>query len=244
MKTNLIGLAGKKGSGKDTVANMMFYINAEGTRASFEKWKEMRNSITPNLNIVRTAFADPIKDTLSNIFNIDREAFDNRTKKELMYYCPKLHKFIAWNDIDRNGYIYVDLHTLNEWFDFEDLLNPKTTYKTKYPVFTLRELMQWFGTDIGRKYFGQDVWVNATKIRITNIINSKRICYVTDVRYNNECEAIKELNGRVILIDRPSDSNDEHSSENLDIKPHIILPNNSTLSRLFYRVLTLMNELL
>jgi hypothetical protein len=74
-----------------------------------------------------------------------------------------------------------------------------------------RDLLQLIGTDIFRK-LNQNVWVNAliNKIKKTN----HQVVIVSDCRFPNEIEAIKNNNGLVFRLNRnPHDSN--HMSESI-----------------------------
>ena len=65
--------------------------------------------------------------------------------------------------------------------------------------------LQWLGTDWGRKNFGDNVWVNATKKEVENIISThketnianlidacKIMVVIDDCRFPNELEAFKD----------------------------------------------------
>lgn len=75
---------------------------------------------------------------------------------------------------------------------------------------TGREFMQYFGTDICRKMYG-DIWANATVNRI--IREESGIGIITDCRFPNEVKAVKDAGGVVIRLTRSVHSVDEHSSE-------------------------------
>lgn len=62
----------------------------------------------------------------------------------------------------------------------------------------VRGLMQRMGTEVGREMFGEDFWVNYALNSIPD--GSKAV--IADVRYPNEAEAIKKLNGEVVRINR------------------------------------------
>jgi hypothetical protein len=63
-----------------------------------------------------------------------------------------------------------------------------------------RQMMQKVGTDMFRAEFGQNFWVN----RLIETIASSEPCdiVVTDVRFDNEMEAIRDMGGQVILLSR------------------------------------------
>ena len=74
---------------------------------------------------------------------------------------------------------------------------------------TAREFMQYFGTDIMRKTY-QPVWINNCMKRIED--DQSPIAIVSDCRFTNEIEAVQSAGGKVIRLTRnPFDEN--HSSE-------------------------------
>lgn len=245
MKTKLVAVAGKKGSGKDTVISMIHYINTVGTIASYEGWVERNASLTGSLSLVKVAFADPMKDILSRMFQIPRAYFDDRKHKDLMYFCPHTGRFKSWADIQKFNYLYIGKEEY-DLFEFADFINSELKVKGKYIVLKLRDIMQYFGTDICRKILGEDIWINITENTIKHLIKVHNVCYVSDVRYKNEADAICELNGRIIKIVRNEDDEveDSHDSEIIDINPHIIIYNNKSLANLFYQVLQITRDVL
>lgn len=96
-----------------------------------------------------------------------------------------------------------------------------------------RELLQWLGTEWGRKK-DKDIWVNAWESSIKFINrnkNDKTIIITDDMRFLNEEKKVKELGGYTIKIDGPQRgdniSSTEHVSE-LDIdkmSPYYIFHN-------------------
>lgn len=83
-----------------------------------------------------------------------------------------------------------------------------------------RSLMQTLGTDWGRNIVNPDIWLNSMRIRLTAYEEMRKhgyksaIVMVTDVRFDNECELIHSLGGKIVRIDRPGHGGvDEHDSE-------------------------------
>lgn len=226
----LIGIAGVKNSGKDTVASMLSYIYTVGVAsAKFSEWQERKDIVNKSKTI---HFADPLKDVLSMIFDIPRQYFNDRLHKDETYYCSDTRKFCTYADCCRLGYVFIDnkVMTVN---GIDYLLDKNNRYAVK-----LRELMQFFGTDIGREMLGKNIWINAAKIRIENILKfTNYMCLVPDVRFENEAKTIQELGGRVVYIERTTDTNDTHESEDIDFACNYIIINNNTLMALFYKVL-------
>lgn len=93
----------------------------------------------------------------------------------------------------------------------------------------VRGLMQRMGTEVGREMFGEDFWVQQTMKRVAEVSGD---CVVSDVRYPNEAQAIRDAGGIVIKIDRigvkPANA---HNSENAlnDFEFDIVLRNDGTL---------------
>ena len=85
---------------------------------------------------------------------------------------------------------------------------------------TPRELLQWFGTDIMRKQFDNNFWINQMKLDMkTNIV-------ISDIRFKNEAEFIKKNNGVIIKVERKSIPILNHESENQIIDFDYMILNN------------------
>ena len=65
---------------------------------------------------------------------------------------------------------------------------------------TPRYAMQMLGTEYGRNLIGQDIWVN---IWAKEVRESTCSVVVDDVRFPNEFNKVKELNGYTVKIIRP-----------------------------------------
>jgi hypothetical protein len=106
----------------------------------------------------------------------------------------------------------------------------------------VRRLMQRFGTEVGRKMFGEDFWI---KMALRDLRKDERIV-ISDVRYPNEAEAIKQLGGQVWRINRHNHSAvnghaSEHAMDNYMFN-HVIY-NDGTIDDLSDEVFMLAHEL-
>lgn len=86
---------------------------------------------------------------------------------------------------------------------------------------TPREAMQTLGTEWGRVLMADDLWVNALQHRALHV---GRDVVVSDVRFDNECAAIKAIGGVVVRVDAskrvPANEFSDHPSEvNVDTLP-------------------------
>lgn len=98
----------------------------------------------------------------------------------------------------------------------------------------VRRLLQRFGTEMGRRQWGEDFWVHlAVRLNIDPTDHDQRVVF-TDVRFDNEARAIHSLGGDVWQVVRPdgSDTTDEtavHASEIIDFKVDHTITNDGTL---------------
>lgn len=63
----------------------------------------------------------------------------------------------------------------------------------------VRALLQRLGTDAGRALLGEDVWVDAT---LNRPVTGEGLV-LTDCRFPNEAEAVRERGGAVVRVERP-----------------------------------------
>lgn len=176
----LIGLVGKKQSGKDTMADYMITYSNEHYHHDF----------------IKISFAQPLKTIVKELFSLQEEQLHDSNKKETV--IPQ------WNK-------------------------------------TPRQLLQWLGTDILKKYVGDDIFI----IHLENRIKQERErnpgigIIVTDVRFENEAALIRRLNGTLIRVqeeqttiagDEITQKQDMHISETESekIDTHFTIYNNKT----------------
>lgn len=82
---------------------------------------------------------------------------------------------------------------------------------------TPRVALQHLGTEYGRQMIDANLWVNVVSHKIDQAMASHHYDFVmiTDVRFDNEAELIKEKNGQILQVIRPDMTIKEsaHSSE-------------------------------
>ena len=141
--SQIIGIVGFIGSGKDTVAD--YLVNFHGYK--------------------RESFANSLKDAVSQVFGWPRELLEGRTKESR-----------EWRE------------TPDEWW----------SKRLKQDI-TPRYVLQYWGTEVVRKGFHDDMWVASLEHRL---LNSQNDIVITDCRFPNEIKAIRNAGGRVIRIKR------------------------------------------
>lgn len=70
------------------------------------------------------------------------------------------------------------------------------------PHLTPRWVLQYWGTDVFRNHFHQDIWIASLE---NKLCKSKGNVVITDCRFQNEAMAIKNAGGKVIRIKRGID---------------------------------------
>ncbi len=117
-----------------------------------------------------------------------------------------------------------------EWFGFPVGLCYSQEGKTKKIYlpwedkhYTVRELLQWYGTDFVRENVSDTYWVD----RLVGQLNGKHVI-VDDVRFVNEADRIKDLGGVLIRLApydgwEPGPSAGHRSETDLDSYPHFDL---------------------
>lgn len=144
----------------------------------------------------RVSFAKPLKETVAAFLHEDASKFDDRTFKEKMY-------------------VYFPLLTITDSPDWSKTLSDNKFSKAiasgdfsflKDSYITVRQLLQVFGTEIMRGYFGDNLWILSTLKTPGKLI-------ISDLRFKVEADAIKAHNGELIYISRPNCLPGNHASE-------------------------------
>ena len=219
MNTNLIGISGKIGSGKDTVATIIQYLTLDPqvfsmTNADILADLDHKGYVAGKSRYQVKKFAGKLKTIASLLTGIPVEKFeDQEFKKEDLG--------IEW------AYHY-----------------PGEYYDDGKPVMvrmSVRQLLQKLGTEAMREGLHTNVWVNALFADYRPIKLSQddpSYWLVTDTRFPNEAEAITERGGILLRIERPGASTGDHPSETaLDDYPfeHVIM-NDGDLNDLINKV--------
>lgn len=246
MKSFIIGIAGVKNSGKDTVASMINYIFAVGvTRATYAEYIVKRKSIDNTYKDRVVHFADGLKDILSYLYNIPRDMFDERQVKDNMYYNLRSGKFLPDYVVENQPDIEIVTIDRLKSFSLNIILE---CAKDKSVYIKLRTLMQYFGTNICREQLANNIWIRQTTNKAIDIAESRRLCLIPDVRFADEAKAIEcnndSLYGGVIMIKRDDCDNTKHPSEVMDFTANFEIDNNSTLLVLFYKVLEICQKII
>ena len=203
----IIGINGYAGSGKDTVGTIIQYLKAKPQNTSLEDVLDFPLTHQWWLEDMSTweikKWAGKLKAIASMLTGISQEKIEDQEFK-------KTNLGPEWNKTVRIFGEYYDGH-VEDWTDVE---RPTS----------VRDFLQKLGTDAIRDGLHTNAWVNAL------MSDYKKIDYnddeqpeypnwiITDTRFPNEAQAIKDAGGLVIRVDRPGVKpiNDHPSEVGLD----------------------------
>ena len=185
----IIGLSGKKQSGKNTIC--------EGLKNWYFSYHFAFIKIY--------SFADVLKRQVCiNVLGLSEEQCYGTDQEK-----NSLTKFKWENFPDNIRYLeeerIEEVRVIGETNDYENL------FVLRKGFMTAREVMQVVGTDIFRNYFDQEIWVDAT---LRNIFQDKKnIALISDIRFPSEIDAIMKNGGSIIRLTRNVCEQDNHPSE-------------------------------
>jgi hypothetical protein len=235
----ILGISGKKGSGKNTLSNFLhgFQLRANNLVEDFSMDEGGKLHVTYEggksglLDVERQdpqfaiwasagmwpyvksyAFAHPLKEMCINLFGIPRECLYGTDEQK-----NTVMEHLLWENMPGVLPIFKDV-------EYDEVYGNLCAYGLEERVvfhepgpMTAREFMQFLGTEVMRKIYAP-LWTN----RCLSLINDEEsaLAIITDVRFDNEAEAILGAGGKVIKLTRGI-TGDGHDSEK-GISPHLI----------------------
>ena len=184
----IIGLAGKKGCGKNTVSDMLIYLLNSNEDINNKTYTNYTFYFETNFNPKWTthSFAGNIKKIMSILFNINEKLLNDEDFK--LYNYINLYDLKIYNesDIDEKYIGSINFSTLYD-------------YSAPYYI-NIRTFLQEYSTEIMRRIMGDKLWV----LSLLNKYDSKKDNWIIeDVRMpNTEAKYISELGGKILKIER------------------------------------------
>lgn len=155
-------------------------------------------------------------------------------------FADKLREFLyALNPIvmgewdEKAGMAYARVSQVIDYYGWDE-------YKESDYGPEIRTLLQRLGTEAGRQVMWDTIWIDAT---IKQIEPGKNYA-ISDARFLNEFDAVTDLGGRVIRIERTGvgpANNHASEMEALDYHFDTIIRNNGTLEEFKQKVLEAVN---
>lgn len=219
---NLIGISGKIGSGKNSVATIIQGLNASLDRDIIIHNVQTNKPFSESSGYKQVAFANKLKEVVSVLLNCSREQLNNRNFK---------NSFLPEFNVTVREFLQKTGDGLSEY-------NPDIFVKALFADYKEEFISSGIGMfhDPRPSYrsLGFPKWI------------------ITDMRFPNEFEAVKDRNGITIRVNReyqnpliPEISIPEHPSEiSLD---HItdwdyVIDNNGTIEELIKKVREILNK--
>uniref|UniRef100_A0A6C0LYL1 Uncharacterized protein n=1 Tax=viral metagenome TaxID=1070528 RepID=A0A6C0LYL1_9ZZZZ len=113
----------------------------------------------------------------------------NKMITNIQYY------YIAFGD-----QMKVEVGCRNKDLSYDSLFNEKTK--------EVRQMLQEYGTKNGRDKYGEDIWIRSLSLWMeiykNRTPNKNNIFIVTDVRFRNEAQWIKQHNGILLRVNAPN----------------------------------------
>lgn len=91
----------------------------------------------------------------------------------------------------------------------------------------------------------ENFWLDVALGKVVDYLQGGHPVVVSDARYDNEVEALKDLGGSVVkIVGRSSDLGDaaKHSSEQLEVEADFVLNNNADFDHLKLQIARLLNH--
>jgi len=194
----IISLSGKISAGKSLVGKIIQYYIAASNDSDvitipIEEWDDDCIELSKHSGFVLKSFAHKIKELTSLLIGCELKNLENRKYKETAL-GPE------WN-------------ASSEMFE--------SSAFARDGELTPRKLMQLLGTDCGRNIIHPNIWINALFSDYKKLNGNYPNWIVTDSRFINDNERLKEYKALRIRIERPSlitngEINDHPSETALD----------------------------
>lgn len=200
----IIGLSGKKQSGKTTSGNFIISV----FMANLDLAQTIRLNDEGQIEV-----SDLLGDTLyKGTFDPSYSRSNDYIVRQVFQALDKEVKLYSFADILKQN-ICMDILGMSyeQCYGSDNSKNSLTGMTWDNKQMTARDIMQFVGTDVFRK-LQPDVWVNATLNKISK--DKPKLAIITDCRFPNEIQAIKKHNGKVIRLTR-SPFNSDHISETI-----------------------------
>ncbi len=128
---------------------------------------------------------DTVADYLVNFHEFRRESFANTLK-------DAVSAVFGWDRTLLEG----RTAEAREW---REQIDPWWAERLDMPTLTPRWVLQYWGTEVARKSFHDDIWIASLENKIRN---SKDHVVISDCRFPNEIAAIKNAGGMIIWVQR------------------------------------------
>ena len=131
---------------------------------------------------------DTIADYLTNFHGYRRESFANSLK-------DAVSAVFGWDRTMLEG-------RTKEAREWREQVDPWWAARLNMPHLTPRWVLQYWGTEVCRKSFHDDIWIASVENKLRN---SKDDIVISDCRFPNEIKSIRDAGGIVVRVKRGDD---------------------------------------
>jgi hypothetical protein len=128
---------------------------------------------------------DTVADYLVNFHEFRRESFANTLKDAVA-------AVFGWDRILLEG-------RTKEAREWREQVDPWWAERLAMPTLTPRWILQYWGTEVCRKAFHDDIWIASLENKIRN---SKDNVVISDCRFPNEISSIRSAGGTIVWVQR------------------------------------------
>ena len=128
---------------------------------------------------------DTIADYLTNFHGFRRESFANSLKDAVA-------QVFGWDRTMLEG----RTTQAREW---REQVDPWWAERLNMPNLTPRWILQYWGTEVCRRAFHDDIWIASLENKLRN---SKDNIVISDCRFPNEIKSIKAAGGLIVCVER------------------------------------------
>ena len=128
---------------------------------------------------------DTIADYLVNVHGFRRESFANTLKDAVA-------AVFSWDRVLLEG-------RTKEAREWREQVDPWWSERLDIPTLTPRWVLQYWGTEVCRKSFHDDIWIASVENKLRR---SKDNIVISDCRFPNEIASIKSAGGKIVCVER------------------------------------------
>ena len=108
---------------------------------------------------------------------------------------------------------WIQLPDKTYWFEKLSDIVAHVGWTEAKTIPDVRTFLQGLGTDVGRKMWDENVWVNIARTRVGELLGAGRTVAVTGIRYPNELKMINDFGGMAVWVERPGHVTDESTAD-------------------------------
>ena len=225
----ILGICGREGAGKNTVANILQFDSPSSEDQTWEL-REVNNPLIYIAHVlfgfpmqIDLTIKDPVWGMTQNkAFEVITDLLTKCVDSDWLTKHPTGHIYnlpfpISTSERQWCEFSMADplkrISTLIFDIPYEILLAQtpearvlrETTYSPELNVcgaVTGRYCLEYFGTDVMRNKFDNDIWIKILKRETRSAINKGKCVVIPDIRFPNEGDLIDELDGTLLTIYR------------------------------------------